>query len=517
MRVSIKNKVSLPSHWDFTTPEEEIASWIDVVKSNKFKSSSLLPLLHRNNGIYRNRSTNQINRLRGYAIACFEHTGVPKKALVFICEELDNGHAPYLLAACAKALRAGKWKSKDLQYFLVRALQNLGHKDEVLSFESYRYDWPLKNSTSATLEVLKTLGWLGGYAKESISFLKQLREGLIRPIDENTKTAIEQSISLITNDSGKIKNDCCNFIYPILSSEKISYTQVKDITIEDQEGDLLSVDQFLKGQFTVVAFFYTRCDNPTKCSLTVTRVAQLQNLIDTNELRGINLCCISYDSQFDNSRRLKFYSENRGIKHNETCKTFRVPDESEMELLISYFNSSVNYTDNVVNNHSIELFVLNFKGAKVKTYTMFDLNVENIYKDLVEIKRKKFHFNRAIKSTLANTGVSFLFIFFPKCPICWAAYLSALGITGVSWLKYYKDLIWVVMLLTLVNIFFIYRGSRRDQNYLPLFIAIIGYSVLTYFLFMKIPIFFMYFSGILVLLASIMSVTKYSKKNIRYE
>ena len=42
--------------------------------------------------------------------------------------------------------------------------------------------------------------------------------------------------------------------------------------LEDQDGARVTFGEFFAGKPSVVAFFYTRCDNPNKCSLTITKL-----------------------------------------------------------------------------------------------------------------------------------------------------------------------------------------------------------------------------------------------------
>jgi protein SCO1/2 len=48
------------------------------------------------------------------------------------------------------------------------------------------------------------------------------------------------------------------------------------VELEDQDGARVKFGEFFTGKPSVVAFFYTRCDNPNKCSLTITKLGRLQ-------------------------------------------------------------------------------------------------------------------------------------------------------------------------------------------------------------------------------------------------
>ena len=53
---------------------------------------------------------------------------------------------------------------------------------------------------------------------------------------------------------------------------------------EDHNGESITFREFFRGQPSVVVFFYTRCDNPMKCSLTVEKLARVQKLLEAQGL-----------------------------------------------------------------------------------------------------------------------------------------------------------------------------------------------------------------------------------------
>ena len=50
---------------------------------------------------------------------------------------------------------------------------------------------------------------------------------------------------------------------------------LRHVRIEDQSGAKATMAELLAGRDTILAFFYTRCMNPARCSLTITRLAGL--------------------------------------------------------------------------------------------------------------------------------------------------------------------------------------------------------------------------------------------------
>ena len=78
------------------------------------------------------------------------------------------------------------------------------------------------------------------------------------------------------------------------------------LELEDQNGSVLTFADFPFGRPSVVTFFYTRCMNPEKCSLTITKLARMQKRIRDEGLHGrVNIGAFSYDPAFDLPRRLR--------------------------------------------------------------------------------------------------------------------------------------------------------------------------------------------------------------------
>ena len=86
-----------------------------------------------------------------------------------------------------------------------------------------------------------------------------------------------------------------------------------EVTIQDHDGRILPLADYLGRADTVVAFFYTRCQNPNKCSLTITKLGDLQRRLDDLGMAGIQLAAITYDPGFDLPDRLAAYARARGM------------------------------------------------------------------------------------------------------------------------------------------------------------------------------------------------------------
>ncbi|WP_139125750.1 thioredoxin domain-containing protein [Arcticibacter eurypsychrophilus] len=74
----------------------------------------------------------------------------------------------------------------------------------------------------------------------------------------------------------------CSFSFDMDYNSLPFGSTIKNVVLEDQNKERFRFNEFFKGTPSIVAFFYTRCNNPNKCSATITRLVQLRKA-------GINL------------------------------------------------------------------------------------------------------------------------------------------------------------------------------------------------------------------------------------
>ncbi len=136
---------------------------------------------------------------------------------------------------------------------------------------------------------------------------------------------------------------------------------IESIVFEDQDGEHVKFADFFYGQPSVVVFFYTRCTNPLKCSLTITKLARLQKLLAERRLDGrICTAAITYDPEFDLAERLRGYGGSRGVRMDGDNRLLRAVEG--IEPLRKYFRLGVNFIQSIVNRHRVELYVLDAAG-----------------------------------------------------------------------------------------------------------------------------------------------------------
>ena len=112
----------------------------------------------------------------------------------------------------------------------------------------------------------------------------------------------------------------------------------------------LTLADALAGRETVLAFFYTRCMNPARCSLTITRMAAAAR-------RGARAhLAMTYDPAYDSATRLRRYGDERGFPFGEAARFVRTRDA--WPAVKAMFALRVGYGPVTVNEHARELFVV---------------------------------------------------------------------------------------------------------------------------------------------------------------
>jgi protein SCO1/2 len=157
----------------------------------------------------------------------------------------------------------------------------------------------------------------------------------------------------------------------------------------------------------------------------------------------------------------------------------------------------------IVNRHRVELFILDDKGRVAATFARLQWDVQEVLgqakallrdggnEDATHPQQDIQHppvFRQTMSASLFSMILSFLVAFFPKCPICWAAYMSVFGIAGLQSIPYSPWLLPVFILLMLTNLLLIYKRAKQRRGIEAFYLSLSGTLViLTLGLYFKLP------------------------------
>lgn len=465
--------------------EQHFASLVDELARDGDRSGELLELLREDHPLYDGRGTNAVIRMRGWVLLSLARVGLPDDALVFVLEELETGVDPYLIAAASRALRSYSTPQAAFAPFVMRALTHIRYRDDPVSLERYGEYAVGSSGTSAVRELLNTLVWLGPKAKDVFTEIEDLRKepsGLSRKFKQD----LDQVVKAIRMFDADEQNDCCalpdtlGHMFSWTKGSRRSCAPIESTTFQDQSGNTLTYDEFFTNRPSIVVFFYTRCDNPLKCSLTITKLCRIQNLLLERGLNDqIQTAAITYDPAFDLPERIYRYGENRGVTFGERHRMLRAIDG--FDAVRKHFKLGVNFVESLVNRHRVEVFVLDNLGRIAASFERLHWDEHEVVRRATEVlqepkgpatpatRREDINATRKIATPLFGTFAALGLALFPKCPLCWAGYMSLFGIAGLEGIPYspwLQPLLAVVIAINLASVWLRARATGRMMGFM---------------------------------------------------
>ena len=254
-------------------------------------------------------SSTDAERVRAHLLASFETRGIPVDAAPIVAEELRTSGSPAVLAGAARAVRSlGPDAGEPWRSLLVDAADRISTADVFVRWQPG----------------VVAPGWM--------------------------RTARGEVLATLAELSATPGSDGASGAASRLHAITLERDALARIELEDQDGARLTLADALAGRETVLAFFYTRCMNPARCSLTITRLAA-----DAREGRRAHLA-MTYDPAYDSAARLRRYGDERGFPFGDQARLVRTPDA--WPAVKEMFGLRVGYGPVTVNEHARELFVV---------------------------------------------------------------------------------------------------------------------------------------------------------------
>jgi cytochrome oxidase Cu insertion factor (SCO1/SenC/PrrC family) len=326
-----------------------VLALVDAVRGEPGRRAVLVEFLRDEHEVYRNRGALDVVRLRGFVMQAFGDVGLPEDALPFVLEDLESSYDAYAVAAAARALRGWTAPSRDVMPLLLGALENVRGRDEYVSFAAYAAVGEPGTGTTATAEVEATLRWLESAARPACCCGSKHARGISR-FDETDSTQPSQMLEL---------------------------------EFEDHDARTITFGDMFTGRPSIVVFFYTRCENPRKCSLTIEKLGRLQvSLASAGLSKSVRIAAITYDPEFDSPSRLKGYATARRFRPGDEHRLLRAT--RGMQALQEYFSLGVNYVHSIVNRHRVELYVLDANARVAASFLRLEWDEQEV---LDEVRR----------------------------------------------------------------------------------------------------------------------------------
>lgn len=318
--------------------------------------ATLVALLDERASIYDGLGSAQAERLRAQLFLALAGAPLPAPALPFVLEELETGMDAVATAAAAMALRRAVPPPAEAERLLLKAIERLALAD---------VPFPFCPGRTALEEALLSLAGLPGAGDEAREALRRLIAGGL--LSATARAEAERTLAALPDRAGAASPpSCCGGSGQ--RAAPIAGAGPGPIRLQDQDGARLSFGEFFSGRPSVAAFFYTRCMNPERCSLTVTKLAGLQAAAARRGLAGrFRIAAISYDPGYDLPSRLSAYGLERGFRFDADNRFLRT--EGPVDAIRDLFDLGVGFGPSTVNRHRLELFVLDEAGAPARSFT----------------------------------------------------------------------------------------------------------------------------------------------------
>jgi protein SCO1 len=362
---------------------------------------ALIDLCEERHPAYEDQPASAVNRMRGWVLESLCRVGpLPDEALPFVLEELENAQDPYLIAVAASCLRTYPQPLPSFCDALSRASGNARGMEAPVMLGVYGGIGPGGGGgTSPMRELAATIEWMGPHA--------------VRPAGSCCPELPESIMGLFRRKA----------------SERPAASQraVDRVALEDQGGQTKTYRERLRGQPSIVVFFYTRCDNPLKCTLTISKLSRVQKILEERGLFDrIHTAAITYDPAYDTPERLLRYGRNRGFRFDGDRHSL-LRATAGIDVLRRHFELGVSFFESLVSRHRIEVFVLDREGRVAYTFQRLNWSEEKAVDEAAALLTKQ-RAPAMFPSVAPVAGFAASLV--PKCPMCWATYMSFLGVTG---------------------------------------------------------------------------------------
>jgi protein SCO1/2 len=342
--------------------EADLIRTIEAGRGDSAFTTTFLELLDERHVVYRGVGTPVVTRMRGALLLALGARALPSTALPFVLEELESAHDAWLTAVAAHVLRKYPEPSPSFAEPLLSAVQYIRHRDEIVRLASYGGLGSGGDTTTAMREVMQTIAWLGRAGSGCVPRLESL---LAENPGPSTSAMVAKALDAIRADDGvppTSQSCCCGKTATAATPIARSQRDISHLRFEDHAGNEITFAEAFHGRASIVVFFYTRCDNPTKCPLTMYRFGSLQRLLQQSDVgESIGLAAITYDPAYDRAERLRQYAESWGAKPSAQHRILRTL--GDFDALSDYFSLGVNFSaSGIVNRHQLEAFVLDPHG-----------------------------------------------------------------------------------------------------------------------------------------------------------
>ena len=402
---------------DRYTDHKVIAGLVTGIRKSGINSTNtaeiLSSMLSYQAEIYQDRDKWEVLRLRSYILLTLGEIGFPDSAVPILVDALAYVHERMSVLELGSAIKVvGNLGAEGSRFGeSIISAYNRVFADEEFCLERYELEFSKDEVTTIQIEIVRALGKVCNKKDNyAIKFLNSiLASSADFGVDKRVVTEAQRSLNIIVQrKSGKgILNKLSNFCScnkkkrpaetgDILDAiEHSPYIEAKDrkelinknISLTDHNG-LKKGFAELTDRPILLTFFYTRCQNDSKCSATISQLALLQNQLNNLSLSNkLRLVAITFEPQNDSPDLLKRYLTDRGVKLGNEAMAIKL-ETGGHKALLEELMIPVGYNSGWVNGHGIEAVLLDSDQKIVRKYNSLFWNTSELLTDFTRLLRE---------------------------------------------------------------------------------------------------------------------------------
>lgn len=336
--------------------------------------------------LYQERDKWHVLRLRAYAFVTLAEIGVPQSALPMLTDALMYVDERMQSVEFGAALRAAASLGAAARPYIPGILELYTQRfaEEEFSLDHYQTEFTPQSATTVQTEATLALGQIAlAEDRDAIKVLQAIATRR-QSMDPRVVSAANQALTLIAARTDAVTER------PPLSprlpqtEQPIALVDFQDIYFEDQDGRQRQLSATIDKP-TLLTFFYSRCQNDGKCSVTVAKLARLQKqLLAAEMLSDINILAATFEPQYDTNKRLKRYAADRGFQFSGNAAVIRF-DPQGHQRIIEQLDIAVGYNAGWVNSHGVELVLLDSTGKLAQRYSVNMWDNSAVLNDITDL------------------------------------------------------------------------------------------------------------------------------------
>lgn len=389
--------IRLLSLSDASTDHRVIAGLLERIRTQQVADPEIAERLARflphQHPIYQDRDRWQVIRLRAYLIATLTDLGFPDSGLPLLADSLIFVDERMAAVEVGSAVRAAGTLGEKGRQFLPHMLRMLGLQfaEEEFSLSRHDVNFPPQEATTVQLEVIRAAERIGRASDgELFATLRAIADSPTgSPLEPRVIAAARRALRQVeqrtseTAPSEPTRSAAgpASGATPWRAPAERPKIELLDVRITDHNGtDRILGD--LIDRPVLLVFFYTRCQNAGKCSISVSRLAYLQRELHKAGIdRSMRFLAITFEPAHDTPQRLKRFVQDRGLLLGENALTGRI-HEADHEAFIRDLDIPVSYSAGWVNTHGVEAVLLDAEGRLARKYAANGWTFDRIVQDL---------------------------------------------------------------------------------------------------------------------------------------